>query len=346
MVSKYHPAYLTSCLWSQKRPGIFFITRHDGWLNAYDLVYKTNDVAFSYKIGDEPLTCSAINAKGSKIAVGDEEGKISIVKLSKSFYHIASESAATKLKKEFITKMFERETAREKSLEIKKKGKEAKDETNKQSKQEQLIKDKIRKIEEQYLPFVNSIMAKSDYQKELEAEQKEEEKKRQLILEREIEAKRQQEEIERIKQESLLKEKEQKKVSEGNLDEEEIEKNEDVDGHDSEDVGEEVRNSEEARKSEQARDKSIKESKTEKSIIEDSVKKSKGHDEKNIVELNENFDIQEKVEENNEDNEGNEENIDKDNEVNEGNEDNNEKVNEVNEDNLEEDLKIQEEGEQ
>ena len=50
MISKYHPAYLTDCIWSPVRCGIYFTARSDGWVNVYDLCYKTNDIAFSYKV--------------------------------------------------------------------------------------------------------------------------------------------------------------------------------------------------------------------------------------------------------------------------------------------------------
>lgn len=160
MISKYHPSYLTDGLWSPVRPGLFFISRADGWINAYDICYKINDSAFSYKVCDFPLTSISINAKGDKLIVGDEDGKVSLIKLSKSFYVVSD----IENKREFINKMFEREASREKMIDgiLKKKVQVGKEDTAQQAKKEQLIKEKIRSIEEEYIPFVNKIFQGED----------------------------------------------------------------------------------------------------------------------------------------------------------------------------------------
>ena len=56
----------------------------------------------------------AINIKGDQIIIGDEDGVVQLIKLSKAFY--TSDSTDTEKKKEFITTMFEREVAREKQI--------------------------------------------------------------------------------------------------------------------------------------------------------------------------------------------------------------------------------------
>jgi hypothetical protein len=111
----------------------------------------------------------ALNGKGNKLIVGDEEGKISLLKLSKSFFVLDGGEDENKAKKEFIGKMFEREVTREKGIEqiLKAKTKVVMGvDTKNIAKQEQMTRDRIRKIEEKYIPFVNSLMEKSEYNKE------------------------------------------------------------------------------------------------------------------------------------------------------------------------------------
>lgn len=98
----------------------------------------------------------AISNKGDKLIVGDENGKISLLKLSKSFYTVSDND----FKKDFLGKMFEREVNREKNIEqnLKKKQAPVKDDSKKLANQEQTIKDKIKKIEEDYLPFVSRLL--------------------------------------------------------------------------------------------------------------------------------------------------------------------------------------------
>lgn len=86
------------------------------------------------------------------------------MKLSKSFYS----QADIENKTEYINKLFERELAREKYIESlgRKKG-PIKDDSAKISKQEQVIKEKIRKIDEEYTIFLKGILDKSNIKREL-----------------------------------------------------------------------------------------------------------------------------------------------------------------------------------
>jgi len=159
MVSKYHPAYLTDCIWST-RCGLFFITRTDGWINAYDLCYKTNESTFAYKVCDSALTSICLNTKGDKLIVGDEEGKVYQIKLSKSFYS----QHDVENKKDYLAKPFEREVLREKFIDtLGKKKVLLKDDATKIAKQEQVIKDKVKKIDEEYSNFITTLMGESNY---------------------------------------------------------------------------------------------------------------------------------------------------------------------------------------
>lgn len=55
-----------------------------------------------------------INKDGDKILIGDEDGKVSLVKLSKSFYSISSNSV--KAKQAFLNSFLEREVNKEKAI--------------------------------------------------------------------------------------------------------------------------------------------------------------------------------------------------------------------------------------
>ena len=121
---------------------MFLISRSDGWINGYDLCYKLNETSFSYKVTDCSLTTMALSNKGDKLLVGDEEGKVSLVKLSQSFY-VANSKEETDLKKNNLNKLFEREQAREKALTTAKKIQHKK-EQGPSNKQEEMLKQKIK----------------------------------------------------------------------------------------------------------------------------------------------------------------------------------------------------------
>lgn len=40
MQTRYHESYLTDGCWSPSRPGIFYLTRMDGFLDVWDIFYR------------------------------------------------------------------------------------------------------------------------------------------------------------------------------------------------------------------------------------------------------------------------------------------------------------------
>ena len=110
MQTRYHQAYLTDGYWSPTRPGLFYLTRVDGFLDVWDFYYRQNEVAYSQKISDSPLT--TIKILGSMSAIGDAEGTVSIMKLSPPLY----ETAPNNKEKDDMAAIFEREFRREKLL--------------------------------------------------------------------------------------------------------------------------------------------------------------------------------------------------------------------------------------
>lgn len=119
-----------------------------------------NEPTFSYKVSDTCLTSISLNNKGDKLIIGDEEGKIFVVKLSKSFYDVSDTH-----KKEFLEALLEREVLREKNIDAKKKP-IVKDESQKLLKLEQNIKEKVKKIDEDYAQFISKIFDKSEFKKQ------------------------------------------------------------------------------------------------------------------------------------------------------------------------------------
>lgn len=113
MQTKYHDSYLTDGCWSPQRPGLFYLTRMDGFIDIWDFYYRQNEVAYSQKISDNPLTCISINY--SRAAIGDSEGSITLMSLCPSLYDVQPNE------KEEMVKIFDREAAREKNLELAKK---------------------------------------------------------------------------------------------------------------------------------------------------------------------------------------------------------------------------------
>lgn len=60
MQTRYHSSYLTSGCWSPSRCGLFFLTRMDGFLDVWDFFYRQNEVAYSQKISDSPLSAISV----------------------------------------------------------------------------------------------------------------------------------------------------------------------------------------------------------------------------------------------------------------------------------------------
>jgi dynein intermediate chain 2, axonemal len=77
MQTRYHSAYLTDGCWSPTRCGLFFLTRIDGFLDVWDFYYRQNEICYSQKISDSPLTSISVNQ--NMAAIGDAEGTVSIM---------------------------------------------------------------------------------------------------------------------------------------------------------------------------------------------------------------------------------------------------------------------------
>ena len=174
LISKYFPAYLTDCLWCP-RVGMYLVSRSDGWINGYDLCYKLNETTFEYKVTDASLTTMSLSSKGDKLLVGDEDGIVSLLKLSKSFY-VMVDKEEVDMKKNNLNKLFEREQTKEKVLTTQKKMAPPKENVNLE-KQKAAEDAKIKEIEESYMHFVEELTGESQAVYLEEEEKKEEEPK-------------------------------------------------------------------------------------------------------------------------------------------------------------------------
>ena len=86
------------------------MTRTDGVFDIWDYFYRQNEVAYSHKVGDAPLSSISVHNSGKLVSIGDENGTVSLLQLCDS---LAKQQSNEKLA---INGMLERETKREKNL--------------------------------------------------------------------------------------------------------------------------------------------------------------------------------------------------------------------------------------
>lgn len=109
--TRYDPVYLTGGCWSPTRPGVFFTTKMDGSMDAWDLTHKQSEPVFSTKIGDLPICSIRIHPHGKLVALGSQDGTVTVIELSDAL------SEPHKNEKQLLGQIFERETLRERNLE-------------------------------------------------------------------------------------------------------------------------------------------------------------------------------------------------------------------------------------
>ncbi|KAL8432391.1 hypothetical protein ACSSS7_004658 [Eimeria intestinalis] len=126
ITTPHHPATLTDGQWSPSRPGLFMVTRTDGFLSFWDYYYKQNEVAFQHKVGSAALTCLSVQPHGALVAVGDVDGRVTILGLCESLCTPAPNEKVT------VGAIFEREARREKNIEIAKRQIEGKRQEDRQ----------------------------------------------------------------------------------------------------------------------------------------------------------------------------------------------------------------------
>lgn len=116
ITTKFNGNYLTRGCWSPTRAGVLYVTGMDGVLNVWDFYHRQDEVAYTHKVGNIALTSIAVQGNvqsgGKLVAVGDIGGSTSLLEVCDSL------CVAPKDEKAAINSIFERETRREKNLEV------------------------------------------------------------------------------------------------------------------------------------------------------------------------------------------------------------------------------------
>ncbi|EPY29044.1 dynein intermediate chain 2, axonemal [Strigomonas culicis] len=106
----YHKAYLTCGVWHNVRPGVFFTTRMDGYMDIWDLMLRQTTPALSLQVSDYALHTAKPSPDGRLIAAGGIDGNVTLVELSPSLCTLATDE------KNSIGTLFENESLRDKNL--------------------------------------------------------------------------------------------------------------------------------------------------------------------------------------------------------------------------------------
>lgn len=93
---------------------MFYISRMDGVLDAWDMLQQQNEPVLSMKVCDEPIRCIRSHPEsGNWVSVGNDHGAMYLLEVSDNMTY------SSKNDKPLFTAMLEREGKREKILEAK-----------------------------------------------------------------------------------------------------------------------------------------------------------------------------------------------------------------------------------
>ena len=162
ITTRYHNSYLTGGCWSPTRAGVFYVTRADGVMDIWDISHRQNEVAYSHKVSDVALSSISIEGNtqggGKLVAVGDVNGTVSLLEVCDSLAILQQNE------KSIVNAMFERETKREKNLEVRereiKRANALEEERLRRNREESendannQESDALHQLEEQYLAMV------------------------------------------------------------------------------------------------------------------------------------------------------------------------------------------------
>ncbi|XP_021928495.1 dynein intermediate chain 3, ciliary isoform X1 [Zootermopsis nevadensis] len=106
-----HQAQLTDGAWSPTRSSVFFTTRMDGTLDAWDILQEQREAVISVKVCDYQLRSLRVHDQGQLVAVGNNLGTSYLVEFNESL------ATTQRNDKALLTAMLERESRRERILE-------------------------------------------------------------------------------------------------------------------------------------------------------------------------------------------------------------------------------------
>lgn len=92
---------------------MFFVSRMDGVLDAWDLLQQQNEPVLSMKVCDEPINCLRSHENGKLLSVGSQKGAMYLIEVSDNMTY------SSKNDKPLFTAMLDRESKRERILEAK-----------------------------------------------------------------------------------------------------------------------------------------------------------------------------------------------------------------------------------
>ena len=75
---------LSGGCWSPSRPSVLYLTRESGHLDVWDVLYQQAAPLLSVRVSDTPLTCVRVLSSGALLAVGAEDGNVTMLKVSPS----------------------------------------------------------------------------------------------------------------------------------------------------------------------------------------------------------------------------------------------------------------------
>ncbi|XP_069701576.1 dynein intermediate chain 3, ciliary [Periplaneta americana] len=111
MWTRNHRAQLTDGAWSPTRSSVFFTSRMDGTLDAWDVLQDQREPILNVKVCDYQLKSLRAHDQGQLVAVGNNLGTSYLVEFSENL------ATTQRNDKTLLTAMFERESRREKILE-------------------------------------------------------------------------------------------------------------------------------------------------------------------------------------------------------------------------------------
>ena len=162
MTTKYHASYLTDGCWSPTRPGVFFTTKMDGTLDIWDYFFKQNDPTFTIQVTDMPLHTLRVEEKGRLVATGAADGSTTLFDICNSL------SAIQPGEKQAFNLVLERETKREKNLELRLKeaklaAKKAEAQAAQAAKGDSAEKEeeRLKEVEKEFFEMISSGVDKS-----------------------------------------------------------------------------------------------------------------------------------------------------------------------------------------
>lgn len=106
----YHKSYLTSGGWHTVRPGVFYTTRMDGYLDIWDLMLRQSTPALSVQVSDYALHTAKLTQEGKHIAAGGIDGNVTLLELSPSLYTTMADE------KNSIGQLLENQSIRDRNL--------------------------------------------------------------------------------------------------------------------------------------------------------------------------------------------------------------------------------------